>query len=130
MERYSKNGDTLKGIKIVYGHPSETKQPDTLKSSAGRTVKKGPIRLVGWMMSNIERWLVEERSYAITGVGVLLFSLFIGTILGMFLGIKYDRSRLDIVSFGNQQFKLIGMAKIADNNGKDVFAPVYEGIPK
>lgn len=125
MESFSKATDSSMGINLVYDSSKIATEP-ILKSSPGQTAVRGLTRLVGSVTSNIERWVQEERSYGITGVGILLSFFFIFISIGLYIGLKFQKSRFEVMG---RSFSIAGAAQINDG-GRVVYVPVYEEIKK
>ena len=121
MGRLLKAEGTSQVINPVY-QESQTTAILTSRNSFGPTDKKGLGAQVGSMMSSAEKWLMEEKSFGITGVGILLSVLvFFGLV---FTFIKLTRNR-DSFAVGAKTYYIIGAAQIEDN-GRKVYVPVYQ----
>jgi hypothetical protein len=82
-------------------------------------------RRAGSMMSNIGKWLVEVRSFETTAVAILISAVFFIFLFGVAFGIRFDRSRADVIPLNGSRYELTGMAKV-DVPGSDNFIPVYK----
>lgn len=84
----------------------------------------------GWMTLNAERLWKAVKSSGITKSRlVLVASLFLIAWTGAWflMGIRFDQSKTDQISFGNQKWQMVGMAQMP---GSDVFIPVYRDSDK
>ncbi len=111
----------LNGATIHASDPTESDliRPDVLHGPT----EKVPTGWVGSMMSNAERWLAEEKSFEITGVGILL-SLVVGAaVLGFVVGGKYQNSKADRFTMNGYHYQMRGVAEVPGQKG--VYLPIY-----
>lgn len=79
--------------------------------------------LAGRMMLRIERWLGEEKLYGITGGNILLSVGFLAVMVGIVIGIRFERSRNDKFWLNKDQYQMVGVAQMPGE--KSVYLPVY-----
>ncbi len=80
----------------------------------------------GSMMSNIGRWLREEKSFEITGasiVGSLAIILFIA---GFLSGIRWDQLRSEVIEVQGKRYQFVALAK--PNVQDDIYMPLYKEL--
>lgn len=77
---------------------------------------------VGSTMSNIERWLTEERSYGITGASILL-----SVLLSSFLIWAFSKKIHSINNFvlDGKSYEIAGLA-MQNDHGNIFYTPVYK----
>jgi hypothetical protein len=74
----------------------------------------------GLTMSGIEKWLMEEKSFGITGAGILLSLCLIIFSVWLFL-----KQRSTTIYLDGKSYEIVGFAKSVDH-GQDIFMPVYK----
>lgn len=79
----------------------------------------------GWTMSSIAKWLGQEKSYAITGVGLLLSISLVALLLGFVAGMKWDQIKSEVLNFGSKRYMLVGLAK-PNGMEDDLYMPIYK----
>lgn len=87
-------------------------------------MKKDRMAWVGSMMSSTEKWLMEEKSFEITGVGILLSVVFLSLMIGFSAGIRFDRSRNDKFFLNKKPYQMTGIAEVPGEKG--IYIPVYK----
>jgi hypothetical protein len=75
------------------------------------------------MMLSIERWLLEEKSFGITGGGILLSVFLIGIFL--FIRSAYQKRHRNELILDGKRYVISGMAQV-DDKGKTMFFPLYK----
>ncbi len=80
----------------------------------------------GLVMSNIERWWTEERSYGITGASISFSIFFLALGLGLYIGLRYQKSHL---TFDGNTFVSCGVMQI-EGNGRKIYVPIYEELKR
>lgn len=100
--------------------------PDTVNTSDIVSTEEEVIHPLGWMTSTAD-WLFRVgKSFGITkehillGSSVLAFALLA---MGFFLGVRYDRSRVDVIDFDGERYQCVGLMK--DNN-LGIYMPFYK----
>ena len=95
-------------------------------NTRGKMDQKGRIRPLGLMMSNIGRWLREEKSYEITGVSILLSIVFLCFMSGVLANAWFNKRRYDVFYFEKKGFRMSGIALVPGY--QDVYIPVYKEV--
>lgn len=84
------------------------------------------IRRLGWMTS-VADWLYRVgKSFGITKEHILLAGSVIAFAIlatGFFMGIKFDRSRTDVMDLNGERFQCVGMAR---DNATGIYVPIYK----
>lgn len=128
MEQYSDNLVTRVGTPLVSAN-SKNRGATTSNGSYGQTVKKGLTAQAGLMMSNVEEWLEEERLFGTSAVNILFSVLIVGALIGIFFGIKWERSRNDSFYLNGIKYKMVGLtAAGSDVSGAppNLYVPIYK----
>lgn len=82
----------------------------------------------GWMKLNAGR-LAKAGAFLKTTEGSFsLAILVLALIASFFAGVRFDRSRNDVVDLGNQRFQIVGMGTLPENPG--MFIPIYKNSDK
>lgn len=119
--------NTSADTSIVFG-PFETR-PLSTEDSFSKT-GRGLTRPAGWRTSSVARWYREERSYGITGAGLLFSAAYLFFILGVWLGVKYAKTKNGSFIVGAKTYVVAGLGEIRDASfGEEkVFTPVYREV--
>lgn len=104
--------------------------PDHLSEPTGGTAKedagKENIQPHGSMMLNIEEWIQAEKLPGTTNAGLLWFSALV-LVLILTVGRAFMRKD-DTFFFRQHKYKVIGLVVQPNQDGKNLYYPVYEEI--
>jgi len=114
---FSERRDLLRGIgDASISHLDSGPTSDTY----GETARKALTARAGSTMSSVVRWLKEEKSFGITGVGILFNAFFL--IIIAFVGSYIWHESRQQFWINNTPYGMVGIAEIQPG----IYTPVYK----